>query len=446
MAKKCTIYGILLRVDTGQVFVISGELGWELPIVIIDGYPSAGIVTREMTRLLGCTVISYRYVTITEAGPQGNNEAIYLLECHENIQLLDGQGKWVYCEELDSFSSVRHDHTRLIREVLHEQKNANFPNYRQPWENAGWYSQAIDWIKDTLSLLEVEVIEKPEQIKWWSLSSVLRVMTTQGYYYFKTNAVQPLFVDEIRLLTYLGSIWPNRVPVMVASDPDKKWMLLEDEGNKIGHEASIEDKKNLLKNFADLQIDSIEITHELLKHGCVDRRPQQMTAFIAPLLEDEFVVTRLTQTEMDELRSDVPKIMEMCSMISTYSVPCSLVHGDLHFGNISASSDGGFTFFDWTDASIAHPFMDMLLIYNEKDSAAREQLRDIYLSAWTRFEPMNRLLELWSLCGVVHAIYHAISYQYILRYTEERARRELESSLPYFLRIALRHLRELNDT
>ncbi len=132
----------------------------------------------------------------------------------------------------------------------------------------------------------------------------------------------------------------------------------------------------------------------------------------------------------------------MCSRLSDYAVPATLVHGDLHLENV-AISDGGLMFFDWTEACVAHPFMDMFLIFNERDDAIRIRLRDAYLAVWTDFEPMKRLLELWAICGVVHAMHHAVSYQSILKHTEERSRDELGGAPPFLLRKALRYPREL---
>src|SRR5438045_6167468 len=89
------------------------------------------------------------------------------------------------------------------------------------------------------------------------------------------------------------------------------------------------------------------------------------------------------------------------------SIPATLIRGDLHPENV-AISDGGLPFFDWSKACVTHPFMDMFLIFNERDEALRIRLRVANLEVWTDFEPMGRLLELWSLCGVVHALHHEV--------------------------------------
>lgn len=174
----------------------------------------------------------------------------------------------------------------------------------------------------------------------------------------------------------------------------------------------------------------------------MDRRPHRLIPFIDPLLEDELVISKLTTDEIGKLRNHKPKLLRMCAQLSEYSVPSTLIHGDLHLGNIAISTHG-FTFFDWTDACVAHPFMDMLIIFNEEDREARTHLRDAYLEMWTKYESMERLRELWSLCEVVHAIHHAVSYQYILHHTEERSRNELGGAPSFQLRKALQYLNEM---
>jgi hypothetical protein len=228
---------------------------------------------------------------------------------------------------------------------------------------------------------------------------------------------------------------------MLATDIRQDWMLLPDAGLKLDRKAPVEQIAEVLLTFGRMQLESVKYTDELLQTaGCADRRPPHAVPLISSLLEDELVVSKLSADEIGELRRQMPVIIDMCAKLSDYSVPVTLVHGDLHLGNVVCRDDR-LVFFDWTDGCVAHPFMDMLLIFNEHDEAKRIYLRDAYLKLWLDFEPMERLLELWSLCEVAHAVYHTISYQSILRYTEARARWELGGAPAFHLRKALRFLR-----
>jgi hypothetical protein len=91
-------------------------------------------------------------------------------------------------------------------------------------------------------------------------------------------------------------------------------------------------------------------------------------------------------------------------------------------------------FFDWTDSAVSHPFFDMLLIYIEKETAEREQMRDVYLAHWLDYEPMERLLESWRLAEVLASVYHAVSYLYIVEGVEDWGKKEMDWALPYWFR------------
>ncbi|HYH12704.1 MAG TPA: phosphotransferase, partial [Thermomicrobiales bacterium] len=139
--------------------------------------------------------------------------------------------------------------------------------------------------------------------------------------------------------------------------------------------------------------------------------------------------------------ASAPSIVEMCAELPEYAVPPTLVHGDLHARN-ALMNGHDLVLIDWSEACVTHPFMDAFMIYNEQDVSVRDRMRDSYLSRWATFESFDRLLELWSLCGVVHAMHHAVSYGSILRHTPEHARGDLANTLPFLLRKALRYLHE----
>jgi aminoglycoside phosphotransferase (APT) family kinase protein len=102
--------------------------------------------------------------------------------------------------------------------------------------------------------------------------------------------------------------------------------------------------------------------------------------------------TWLSAEEEAELRAAVPRLTTLCAALAGYAVPPSLVHGDLHLQNV-ADGPGGYVFFDWTDACVAHPFVDLLTFLEEREEQVEEaladRLRGAYLAEWTRFEPAD---------------------------------------------------------
>jgi RIO-like serine/threonine protein kinase len=84
------------------------------------------------------------------------------------------------------------------------------------------------------------------------------------------------------------------------------------------------------------------------------------------------------------LRDLAPHVETLCAELSSYNVPASLHHGDLHDGNIFVR-DGGFLFFDWGDSSVTHPFFSLRDVRERRDvpgleeGVEPEQLRDACL-------------------------------------------------------------------
>jgi aminoglycoside phosphotransferase (APT) family kinase protein len=112
------------------------------------------------------------------------------------------------------------------------------------------------------------------------------------------------------------------------------------------------------------------------------------------------------------------------------------VHGDLHLSNV-ARRDGDYLFFDWTDACVTHPFLDLIDVFREEDAAARDALRDAYLSAWADFAARPELLRVWELAAPLAALNQAVSYRVIGASVEPGTTEQLEWALPYWLRLVL---------
>jgi aminoglycoside phosphotransferase (APT) family kinase protein len=139
----------------------------------------------------------------------------------------------------------------------------------------------------------------------------------------------------------------------------------------------------------------------------------------------------IDEEKQRQLQAAAPRLRQMCAELDQYRAPATLMHGDMHMGNV-AHRGNGYLFFDWTDACIAHPFLDMIDIVHERDVAVQTRLRDSYLKEWLAYEPMDRLLEMWKLAYPLCALHQAVSYRYILANTEERCKYELNWAMPFW--------------
>jgi hypothetical protein len=65
-------------------------------------------------------------------------------------------------------------------------------------------------------------------VKNWGISCLLRVPTSAGDLYFK--AVPPLFAREGMITVEVATFCPEHAPTVVAVEPARRWLLLEDFG------------------------------------------------------------------------------------------------------------------------------------------------------------------------------------------------------------------------
>ena len=185
-----------------------------------------------------------------------------------------------------------------------------------------------------------------------------------------------------------------------------------------------------------MQVTSSEHVDELLAAGCIDRRPEWLERELDALLADDESLAGLAEEEVARLRSLEPRLLALCRRLAEGPVPNALVHGDLHLGNVGRR-DGHYLFFDWTDACVAHPFLDLIDIVREENVRAREAL----LPRTSRPGASTRPPRGWSSCGSfaepLLSLNQAISYRYIRANVEPSTGQELEGALPHWLRNVL---------
>lgn len=184
-----------------------------------------------------------------------------------------------------------------------------------------------------------------------------------------------------------------------------------------------------------LQRDTTDRLGALQAIGCADRRLETLPAWVDFLVADVETLVLIEPQEADRLIALGPHLKELAAELSDYRLPSTLVHGDLHPGNIAAYH-GKYLFYDWTDACIAHPFMDLITVLEETDTfadraQAMARLRHAYLSQWTDYKPQDRLMDAWTLAEPLAALHQAISYRNIYGILEAGTKLEFARGLKF---------------
>jgi phosphotransferase family enzyme len=416
----------LVRDAEGRVLV-HGEA---LPHADVEGYSDDEMrrVRHAFSELLGLETVVVRPVATTL------DDERYVVEVALELEPLEPapDGRWLAPDD-PARELLPQPDQQLVERVF---ADGGHP-LRPSWAHPGWFSRTADWLDGALDGIGRARTGPVEQISNWCISSILRAPTAEGDVYLKATARLPLFVDEGAVTRGLAERFPGRVPMPLAVDGVERLMLLDDFGPVVGWKADPDAKVDVLPRYAALQIESASMRDELIALGMFDRSPAWLAGALRGLLADGDDPLGLEPAERERLDALLPTFLESCEQLAAGPLPVTVVHGDLHLANIARNGVDDYVFFDWTDASIGNPLMDMLLVFFEEEEAMRDALRDIYLSAWVGTASPAELLEVWRLAEPLAALNQAISYRSIVDNVEPGTGDEMSPMLPWWLRKAL---------
>jgi hypothetical protein len=324
----------------------------------------------------------------------------------------------------------------------------------QPWAARGWLATVEAWLAAELDRLGRPLTGPVEQVRVWELSCVLRAPTTAGDVWFKTSIAAPLFVNEGVVMRTLAGLFPDHVPAPLAVDPERGWMVLPGFRTELDWSASLEMVEEVARTFAGMQAEAAGHVDRLLAAGCHDRRLDRLAARAEAWLPEVAAdgrlpamdtATWLSEEEAAALAAAVPRVRACCEELAALAVPASLVHGDLHLANV-AEGPRGPLIFDWTDACVAHPFLDLATIrrgtgeVDVAEAELRARLRAAYLPAWSSFEGPERLARAWELAVPLGALHQAISYRSLMASLQPPIDLHMARSTAWWLRQVLAEL------
>jgi hypothetical protein len=435
----------ILPDETGrQILLLPTDGGWTLPYceVAVTGdsdLMDTGCFNKAAREQFGLN-ISTLYALDTMETKDAVKIAAF--ENHDSQWEPPRGARWIARNELDGLVLVK----PIMKPVLETWFADIVKKSFMPWSKMGWFDEAAAWMVDQIQRLRIKVRSPVEQVKSFYTGGTLRVNTDQGYIYFKN--VSHVFIRELEITRTLARWFPERVPTLLAVDPERRWMLVRDIGGvELSEVPEFEVWEYVLRVYAQMQIASLKFIDELLDGVFYDYRLQTMASTVDSVIMDlpsllQGYQKPLTDAEATALRSLSPRLKALCAEVGSYGVPCTVAHGDLHSGNIRLTKDGP-VFYDWAWSCVTHPFLGPsgLLYKASKWSPAisnvQAQLRDVYLKAWTAYEPMERLRELFSLIkrwAVLHAV--LIDAEWVAAYQKELSHR---APLPYsFIEWSLR--------
>lgn len=434
MIRRLRLTGLLRHPSEPRVLLLRGDRTWRPPRVVARGdtwLADASAVAPAYERRLGTRPWLLRQLAHSHDEERDVLDAVQELELVDPAWRPPANGRWA---SRDDLARLRLDDEE--RPVLESYLDTldRVPAARPAWSRPGWRAELAAWLEGELGPVTLE------QAKVWGISTVVRVEARRRELWFKASAPLPLFVNEAVVTAWLADRFPGCVPRPVAVERERGWLVFEP-FDVLGRRLPLDDRRELFRRFAELQVATGDLIDVLLAAGCLDRRPRVLERQLDELLADRRALHRLEPKEVRALRRLAPRLHDAIRRLDALGLPPTLVHGDLHPGN-ALRLDGGIAYFDWTDACVAHPFVDLHTLQWERDGAAREALLDAYLEPWRAVAAEETLRDAVALARVVTPLHHAVSYATIAASVEPTSASELDATHE-FLREALARAREL---
>lgn len=342
----------------------------------------------------------------------------------------------------------------LVMTNYTKQNNLTLP----AWAPQEWEIDVIAWIRDSLSLMNICQVDAITQIHITPWSTVLQIPTGQGMMFFK--AVAPVLKHEI-LLSHQLALWENEsVAPVFAVQPNLGWMLMPDGGIRLRD--VIRSTKNpdawraVLPIYAGLQKRLTRKTLELLELEVPDRRLALLPGLFTRLINDESALgigneNGITDAELVSLYKQQCFLEEYCSQLAKIPVPESLNHGDFHDGNIFVRPDG-YTFFDWGDCSLTHPFFSLRTVcvsleismgWDDDDPRCIPYV-DRYLLAWKDTMSFGDIKAAYGVSRILAPIISALSWHRVVSSLPSDKRADYSHAVPGLLKEFLDNARKFS--
>ncbi|WEO93642.1 phosphotransferase [Streptomyces sp. FXJ1.172] len=256
-----------------------------------------------------------------------------------------------------------------------------------PWEQESWRASALGWVEEQLALRGLRASgDLGVRLRPWSV--LVRVpVEGRGAVWFKANP--PASAFEGPLTAALARWVPEHVLRPLAVDAGRAWVLLPDGGDLFRtvlaqEPVELHTWEALLGQYARMQRALVPHTHEIERLGVPAARTLDLPEVFDTLLDGSTAPPPETRVRLERLR---PRLTDWCAELASLGVQDTLDHADLHDGQLFRPAPDRFTFFDWGDAAVSHPFCS-LRIPADKALArygpqALPRLLDAYLEPWT---------------------------------------------------------------
>ncbi|MGK5673093.1 aminoglycoside phosphotransferase family protein [Micromonospora sp. URMC 106] len=239
---------------------------------------------------------------------------------------------------------------------------------RAPYAEPGGPACSLAWAMAELRRLG-RPAETATQQRTWNLSAVWRLDGPGGTAWLKQ--VPAFFRHEAAVLRWLRRAAPGKTSTLLADDGDGR-MLLDHVPGEDRYGAPIEERLAMAADYHPVQVRSAADVAELVAAGVPDLRAPHLAGWIRD---------RLTGHDTSSVEFLLAGLEGRLAEVGRCGLPETLVHGDLHPGNVRACA-GKHVVIDWGDAFVGHPAFDVLRLAEGLDAASAQSVVEEWCARW----------------------------------------------------------------
>ena len=308
---------------------------------------------------------------------------------------------------------------------------------RLPYARPGGIAADLRWADAALHARGRQRVGRPQQHRTWNLSCVHRLTLDDGATAW-LKVVPSFFAHEGAMLKFMHeSATATRVPTLLGLDPDNGRVLLEHVDGPLLWGVPIERWVDVIDAHVATQVALRERADELLALGAPDGRNDAFLAAIARLTGRADVRNCVPGGLLAPLDALVDSLPATLAVLEACGVPTTLVHGDLHPGNVLGSSAGPVVL-DWGDACVAHPFFDLPALCHGMPEADHAAIEQRFIDAWQAELPGADAARAAVLMKPLSALCKALVYRNFLDHIEPSEHHYHIDDVPNWLTEAVR--------
>jgi len=400
------VVALVGRVDGPEILVRAGVDSATLPTVKqrIEAEPFDADAIVAVEALLGSSIVPIRLTWLPDKGWKSGTivvEAEPFEEAPAGTRWLDPVEVTESLEPLDARAVIR----RRI-----ERRGGPRPPKEPPYARSGWFDRASAWMVERLTDAGLPATESPRLAYQGPMGAVLRASSNGRTTYLKWSTLA--FPHEAAITHTLSRRAPEAVPAVIAAEPAQNWLLMHDHRGRPIEDEPSDRWVDGLRHHAALQRASVAWADEIPGVGGQLRSLDRLAGAIPAMIDYADLGGGFAPEVRDAWSAGAPALIDACAALDAVGLPGTLVHGDLHPGNIVVTPEDRYVVVDWSDAALSNPFVDLATyLTRTKDRDLRVRLLGAYVDAWDGFVDRSKLETAAALAMTVGCLYQVQSYQ-----------------------------------